>query len=114
MFQELIGHLAKTRLLTPVLQRPIGRDGKKLEDSALLAMFTSSLRRAFSYTGVKAQSRLLLDRLDLLSGEGPGQVVRRKCAAEAEERAAANERMAQVTALRESRAVVRRGMFMER
>jgi hypothetical protein len=60
------------------------------------------------------QSRLLLDRLDLMSGTGVGETARRGRAAAAVERAAANERAAQRVSLRERREVVRRGRFMER
>ena len=92
----------------------MGRRGHTLEDSALLAEFVGSLRRHFSFTGVRAQSRMLLDRLDLLAGTGAGEEARRNRAAAAEERAAANERAAQTIALRERREIVRRGRFMER
>ena len=67
---DLIHRLARSRLLLPGLRRPVGRSGQTLQNSALLADFVSSLRRQFSFVGVRAQSRLLLDRLDLLMGMG--------------------------------------------
>ena len=76
-------------------------------------MFTSYLRRDFSFCAVRAQSRLLLDRLELLDGEGVGDVARRRLAASAADRAADRVRQAQVTAMRQSRAVVRRGRIWE-
>ena len=92
----------------------MGRSGKELEDSALLAEFVGSLRRQFSFTGVRAQSRLLLDRLDVLAGAGVGEDARRNRAAAAVERGARNEREAQAVSIRECREIVRRGRFMER
>ena len=62
---DLIHRLARRRLVLPGLRRKVGRSGQELEDSALLAEFVGSLRRQFSFTGVRAQSRFLLDRLDL-------------------------------------------------
>ena len=111
---SLIHQLAGARLLLPGLVKPMGKKGKKMEDSAILAEFVSSLRREFSCTGVRAQSRLLLDRLDLLAGEGAGEGARRRRAAAAAEGAAAAERSAQRVAMQESREVVRRGRFMGR
>ena len=111
---SLIHQLAGARLLLPGLVKPMGKKGKKMEDSAILAEFVSSLRREFSCTGVRAQSRLLLDRLDLLAGEGAGEGARRRRAAAAAEGAAAAERSAQRVAMLESREVVRRGRFMGR
>ena len=97
---ELIDKLARARLSVPG-PRPVGRNGKELEESGLLALYTGALRREFSFTGVRAQSRLLLDRLELLDGESASQTSRRCRAAQAEERRVANERMAQFTAARE-------------
>ena len=74
----------------------------------------SALSREFSYVGVRAQARLLLDRLELLGGEGVGEVARRRRGAAAAERVAADERAAQATAIRCNRAVVQRGRFMTR
>ena len=62
---------------------------------------------------MRAQSRLLLDRLELLDGEGVGDVARRRLAASAADRAADRVRQAQVTAMRQSRAVIRRGRIWE-
>ena len=91
----------------------MGKKGKRMEDSAILAEFVSSLRREFSCTGVRAQqSRLLLDRLELIAGEGAAEGARRRRAAAAAEEAAAAERSAQRVAMQESREVVRRGRFM--
>ena len=56
----------------------------------------------------------LLDRLDLLAGEGAGEGAGRRRAAAAVEGAAAAERAAQRVAMLESREVVRRGRFMSR
>ena len=42
---ELIHHLARARLVLPGLVRPVGRRGRELEDSALLAEFVSSKQR---------------------------------------------------------------------
>ena len=111
---DLIHRLARARLLLPGLRRPVGRSGQTLQDSALLADFVSSLRRQFSFVGVRAQSRLLLDRLDLLMGMGAGDVARRNRFAAAAEKAASDERAAQAISLRERREIVRRGRFMER
>ena len=46
----------------------------QMPKSSILA---GSLRRQFSFTGVRSQQRLLLDRLDLLSGVGAGEDARR-------------------------------------
>ena len=76
--------------------KPVGKKGKRMEDSAILADFVSSLRREFSCTGVRAQqSRLLLDRLELIAGEGAAEGARRRRAAAAAEEAAAAEQSAQ-------------------
>ena len=64
--------------------------------------------------GVRAQSRLLLDRLDLLAGEGAGEGARRRRAPAVAEGTAAAERSAQKVAILESREGVRRGRFMGR
>ena len=56
----------------------------------------------------------LLDRLDLLAGEGAGEGAGRRRAAAAVEGAAAAEQAAQRVAMLESREVVRRGRFMSR
>ena len=63
---------------------------------------------------MKAQSRLLLDRLDVLAGAGVGGDDKRNRAAAAAERGARNEREAQAIAIRESREIVKRERFMER
>ena len=102
---NLIHQLAGARLVLPGLVKPVGKKGKRVENSAILAEFVSSLRREVSCTGGRAHSRLLLDRLDLLAGEGAGEGVRRRGASAA-------ERSAQRVAMQESREVVRRGRFM--
>ena len=51
---------------------------------------------------MKAQSRLLLDRLDVLAGAGVGGDAKRNRAAAAVERGARNEREAQAIAIPES------------
>merc|ERR1719319_554724 len=111
---ELIHQLARARLILPGLRKPVGRSGKTLQDSALLAEFVGSLRRQFRFVGVRAQSRMLLDRLDLLVGMGAGDVARRNRFAAAAEKAASDERAAQTISVRERREIVRRGRFMER
>ena len=111
---EMIHQLARARLVLPGVRRPVGRSGRTPEDSALLAEFVGSLRRQFSFVGTRANSRLLLDRLDLLTGMGAGEEARRNRFAAAEERAAMEERAAQTISLRERRDIVRRGRFMER
>ena len=108
---NLIHQLAGARLML-LLVKPMGRKGKRLEDSAILAEFVSSLRREFSCTGVRAQSRLLLDRLDVIAGEGAGEGARRRRAVAAADGAASAERSAQRVAMQERREVVRRGRFM--
>ena len=110
----MIHHLARARLVLPGLVRPVGRRGRELEDSALLAEFVSSLRREFGFVGVRAQTRLLLDRLELLGGEVVGEVARWRGGVAAAERVAADERAAQATAIRCNRTVVQRGRFMTR
>ena len=110
---ELIHHLAKARLQLPDLKRPVGkRNGKELGDVALMAINTGYLRRNFSFTAVRSQSRLLLDRLEGLIGNEAAIVGRRRQAAASMEHVAAKEREAQATSLRQARAVIRRGQFM--
>ena len=77
-----------------------------------MAIYTGYLRRDISFCGVRAQSRLLLDRLEGLSGGETGQVGRRRHVAAAIEITAAKEIQAQAIALRQGRAVLRRGHFL--
>ena len=84
-----------------------------MEDCALLSEL-SSLRREFSFVGVRALARFLLDRLELLGGEEVGEVARRRRGAAAAERVVADERAGQATAIRCNRAVLQRGRFMTR
>ena len=65
--------------------------------------------RDFSFHAVRSQSRLLLDRLDLLTGGGSDSLRRKQQAASYADRAAYREQQAQATSLRQSRALVRRG-----
>ena len=51
---NLIHKLARARLVLPGLRKPVGRSGQTLQDSALLADFSSSLRRQLSFVGVRA------------------------------------------------------------
>ena len=81
---------------------PIQISGQTLQDSV------GSLRRQFSFVGVRTQSRLLLDRLDLFVGMGAGDVTRRNRFAAAAEKAASDERAAQTISLRERREIVKR------
>ena len=83
-----------------------------LTDEALLSVYIGYLRRDFSFHAVRSQSRLLLDRLELLGGEGTTEVARRRQAAAFAELSASRQRSAVATALKQSRAVVRWGRFM--
>ena len=55
---------------------------------------------------MRSQSRHLLDRLQLLDGEGATEVARRRQAAVSTELAACRQRQLVATALKQSRAVV--------
>ena len=86
---NLIHQLAGARLLLPGLVKPIGKKGKKLEDSALLAQFVRQLRRELS----REHSRdSFWTGLDLLAGEVAGEGARRRREAAAVEGAASAER----------------------
>ena len=107
-FHDLIHHLAKARLVMPTQHERIGKkSGKILSDSALQSIYTGYLRRQFSFCAVQAQTRLLLDRLDLLTGGESGSTARRRQAADYIEFTAGREREAQRTAARQGRVVVR-------
>ena len=75
---------------------------------AQLASEVSFLRRRLSFTAVQQQSRLLLDRLQLL-GEGSREAARRRDWAAMTRRAEEKERRAQLVCLQQGRAIRRSG-----
>ena len=75
---------------------------------AQLASEVSYLRRRLSFTAVQQQSRLLLDRLQLLGG-GSREAARRRDWAALARRAEEKERRAQLVCLQQGRSIRRSG-----
>ena len=75
---------------------------------AQLAGEVAYLRRRLSFTAVQQQSRLLLDRLQLL-GDGSRDAARRRDWAVAARRAEEKERRAQLVCLQQCRSIRRSG-----
>ena len=75
---------------------------------AQLAGEVAYLRRRLSFTAVQQQSRLLLDRLQLL-GDGSREAARRRDWAVAARRAEEKERRAQLVCLQQGRSIRRSG-----
>ena len=109
---DLMTHLAKARLLMPNINI-LTKKAKPMKDPALLAIYTGQLRREFSFCAVRSQSRLLLDRLELLDGEGGSVLAKRRQVAQMLEIKSNQERQAHLTAVRQGRAsIVRKGRFL--
>ena len=107
---ELIRNLAKARASMPIVRRGYERD---LTEEALIGVYTGQLRRTFSFHAMRSQARLLLDRLELLDAESNKDAAKRRRLVEAANRRAYRERHAQMTAVREGRAIIRWGRFVE-
>ena len=78
---------------------------------AQLASEVAFLRRRLSFTAVQQQSRLLLDRLQLL-GEGSREAARRRDWAMMARRAEERERRAQLVCLQQGRSIRRSGFAL--
>ena len=103
---HLVQRLADARLLVADLQP--GRRKPQQSREAERAALVGHIRRQLSFTAVQQQSKLLLDRLQLL-GDGATEAERRRSWAEEVERRAARERQAQAVCLRQGRALIRHG-----
>ena len=94
-----------------VIEMQPGRRGPAKSREAQLAGFTAYIRRQLSHLAVQQQSRLLLDRLELL-GDGAGEAARRRAWAVSVERGAERERRAQAVCQRQARPLVRSGFAL--
>ena len=94
-----------------VIEMQPGRRGPAKSREAQLAGFTAYIRRQLSHLAVQQQSRLLLDRLELL-GDGAGEAARRRAWAVTVERGAERERRAQAVCQRQARPLVRSGFAL--
>ena len=103
---HLVQRLADARLLVADLQP--GRRRPQKSKEAERAALVGYIRRQLSFTAVQQQSKLLLDRLQLL-GDGVAEAERRRGWAEEVERRAARERQAQAVCIRQGRALMRHG-----
>ena len=103
---HLVQRLADGRLLVADLQP--GRRRPQRSKEAERAALVGQIRRQLAFKAVQQQSKLLLDRLQLL-GDGATEAERRRGWAEEVERIAARERQAQAVCLRQGRALMRHG-----
>ena len=103
---HLVQRLADGRLLVADLQPGRRRPQKSRE--AERAALVGQIRRQLAFKAVQQQSKLLLDRLQLL-GDGAVEAERRRGWAVEVERMAARERQAQAVCLRQGRALIRHG-----
>ena len=103
---HLVQRLADGRLLVADLQP--GRRRPQRSKEAERAALVGQIRRQLAFKAVQQQTKLLLDRLQLL-GDGATDAERRRGWAEEVERIAARERQAQAVCLRQGRAVMRHG-----
>ena len=88
-----------------------GRGWRKRSEEAEVAIFKGQIRRTLSLEAVRAQARLLLDRLRGL-GAVAEVAARRRRWAEAEERHLLRERKAHQLCLRQGRGVRARGQYL--
>lgn len=103
---ELVQRLAGARL--EIADHQPDTFGPPRARAAQLAGLVGYIRRRLSITAVRAQARLLLDRLQLLGDGATAAAARRDWAVRAEA-AAVRERRAQYVCLRQGTSVMRRG-----
>ena len=112
---NLISELAEARVSIlkqlPGAQTPGRRGASRLTDSGMKSILVGQLRRELSLVAVRAQARLLLDRVEGFMADGAVEAARRRAGAEQTERLLALERRAQEVARRQGRQLVRRGDF---
>ena len=106
----LIHHLATSRVRVAGPQK--GKRGQVRSEEAELAITTSFLRRTLSMAGVRAQSKLLLSRLEVIGPvAGANAAVGRRSYALNLERRMANQRRADQLSRIQGKALLRRGQF---
>ena len=106
----LIHHLAASRVRVAGPQR--GKRGQVRTEEAELAITTSFLRRTISLAGVRAQSKLLLSRLEVIGPTtGVAAAAGRRSLALNLERIVANQRRADLLSRLQGKALLRRGQF---
>ena len=105
----MVDYLAESRQRHQQLLE--GRGWRKRGEEAEVAIFKGQIRRTLSLEAVRAQARLLLDRLRGL-GAGAEVAARRRRWAEAEERRPFRERKAHQLCLRQGRGVRARGQYL--
>ena len=106
----LIHHLATSRVRVAGPQR--GKRGQVRTEEAELAITTSFLRRTISLAGVRAQSKLLLSRLEVIGPTtGVAAAAGRRSLALNLERIVANQRRADLLSRLQGKALLRRGQF---
>ena len=89
-----------------------GKRGQVRSEEAELAITTSFLRRTLSMAGVRAQSKLLLSRLEVIGPvAGANAAVGRRSYALNLERRMANQRRADQLNRMQGKALLRRGHF---
>ena len=106
----LIHHLATSRVRVAGPQK--GKRGQVRSEEAELAITTSFLRRTLSLAGVRAQSKLLLSRLEVIGPvAGANAAAGRRSNALNLERRMANQRRADQLSRMQGKALLRRGQF---
>ena len=106
----LIHHLATSRVRVAGPQK--GKRGQVRSEEAELAITTSFLRRTLSTAGVRAQSKLLLSRLEVIGPvAGAKAAAGRRSYALNLERRMANQRRADQLSRMQGKALLRRGQF---
>ena len=89
-----------------------GKRGQVRSEEAELAITTSFLRRTLSLAGVRAQSKLLLSRLEVIGPvAGANAAAGRRSNALNLERRMANQRRADQLSRMKGKALLRRGQF---
>ena len=110
VFGPLIHHLATSRVRVAGPQK--GKRGQVRSEEAELAITTSFLRRTLSTAGVRAQSKLLLSRLEVIGPvAGANAAAGRRSYALNLERRMANQRRADHLSRMQGKALLRRGHF---
>ena len=106
----LIHHLATSRVRVAGPQK--GKRGQVRSEEAELAITTSFLRRTLSTAGVRAQSKLLLSRLEVIGPvAGANAAAGRRSYALNLERRMANQRRADQLSRLQGKALLRRGQL---
>ena len=107
---ELIHIIARAKCNSMEGKQEDGFSRRKLEYKAELAMTTGQVRRSLSLISAQAQSRCLLDRVEVL-GAGTREAKNRRRWVKLEERRMWREQKAHQLSMQMGRPVLRRGEF---